>query len=165
MKKELEKNIRASSIKIKLVERAGESVKRLIQRSDPFKEKKCSRENSLVCRTGGSGPCSAFGVTYEIKCEECSRKYVGETSRSAYTRGVEHLRDVDGNREQSVLGRHTKEEHGGVFPDFTMSVTSVHGTDAMMRQVTESILIRRDRELNNKTEWNNFSLPREVIEN
>ena len=123
LKKSLDDDIRASGVKIKLVERAGENLKQILQRSDPFKERCCNRENCLVCSTGGRGPCSAFGVTYEIECKECEQKYVGETSRSAYTRGKEHLRDMDSGSTQSVLERHSKEKHHGLVPDFKMNVT------------------------------------------
>ena len=112
----------------------------------------------------GRGPCSAFGVTYEVECKECGQKYVGETSRSAYTRGKEHLRQLDSNSTQSVLERHSKEKHHGLVQDFKMNVTGVYGNDAMMRQVSESIRIRKDGVINNKKEWNYFNLPRAVIE-
>ena len=103
-------------------------------------------------------------MTYEIECKECEQKYVGETSRSAYTRGKEHLRDMDSGSTQSVLERHSKEKHHGLVPDFKMNVTGVYGNDAMMRQISESIRIRKDGEMNNKKEWNCFNLPRAVIE-
>ena len=45
-----------------------------------------------------------------------------------------------------------------------MNVTGVYGNDAMMRQISESIRIRKDGEMNNKKEWNCFNLPRAVIE-
>ena len=79
------------------------SVKRVLQRSDPFKERTCERECCFVCRTGGRGPCDSCGVTYEIECQTCGQKYVGETARSAFTRGKEHLDGMDRAVCQSVL--------------------------------------------------------------
>ena len=61
----------------------------LLQRSDPCKPPGCDKSNCMVCRTEGKGMCNRQGVTYEIRCNTCGDEYVGETARSAYTRGVE----------------------------------------------------------------------------
>ena len=84
-------NVKKSGLRIRIVEKSGMSVKRVLQRSDPFKKRTCERDCCFVCRTGGRGPCDSCGVTYEIKCQTCGQKYVGETARSAFTRGKEHL--------------------------------------------------------------------------
>ena len=79
--------MRKSGLRIRIAEKSGMSVKRVLQRSDPFKKRTCERECCFVYRTGGRGPCDSFGgVTYEIKCQTCEQKYVGETARSAFTR-------------------------------------------------------------------------------
>ena len=70
--------------------RAGVTIKQMLQRSDPVREKECNNINCLVFSTGGKGPCRSTGVTYELVCQPCRQKYIGETSRSAYTRGKEH---------------------------------------------------------------------------
>ena len=77
-------------IKVKVVEQLGVTLKRILQRSDPFRKNECNNINCLVCSTGGKGPCRSTGVTYELVCQPCRQKYIGETSRSAYTRGKEH---------------------------------------------------------------------------
>jgi len=82
-----QKEIKRQGFKIKVVEKAGIAIKRLHQRSDSCKPRQCEREDCLVCRTGGKGPCDRQSVTFEVKCTECSNIYVGETSRSAYTSG------------------------------------------------------------------------------
>ena len=51
------KEIKQQGFKIKVVEKAGVAIKRLLQRSDPFKSRKCEREDCLVCREDGKGPC------------------------------------------------------------------------------------------------------------
>ena len=102
-------------------------------------------------------------MTYEIKCQTCEQKYVGETARSAFTRGKEHLDGMDRDVSQSVLRRHANDCHNGVIPDYVMNVTGVYHGDAMLRQITESIKIRREGSINNKTEWNSITLPHAAI--
>ena len=57
--------IEGAGFKIKVVEQSGVTLKRMLQRSDPFREKECNNTNSLVCSTDGKGPCRSTGVTYE----------------------------------------------------------------------------------------------------
>ena len=89
LQRKYQKEIKRQGFKIKVVEKAGIAIKRLLQRSDPCKPRQCEREDCLVCRRDEKGPCDRQSVTYEIKCTECNNIYVGETSRSAYTRGKE----------------------------------------------------------------------------
>ena len=166
LKRQYEREIRSVGLKIKVVEQSGMTLKRELQRSDPFRDKTCGREQCMVCQNGGKGNCNAIGVTYELICGSCEHKYIGETSRTAYTRGKEHLRSLKRKEEGSVMWRHTGEEHGSDVPDFTMNVTGVFGDDAMLRQVTEAVLISRTQSsklINNKNEWNHVSIPRAVI--
>ena len=104
--------IERPGFKIKVVEKAGIAIKRLLQKSDPFKPRQCEREDCPVCRTEGRGPCSRESVTYEIKCAGCNNVYVGETSRSAYTRGKEHSKSLSNKEERSALWKHCREKHG-----------------------------------------------------
>ena len=59
--------------------------------------------NCLVCSTGGKGPCRSIGVTYELVFQLCRQKYIGETSRSEYTHGKEHLRALEHREQSSVM--------------------------------------------------------------
>ena len=45
LKKEMESKIRQTNIKIKVVEKAGTSLKRLLQKSDPFRKNGCEERN------------------------------------------------------------------------------------------------------------------------
>ena len=163
LKRSLDEDVKKSGLRIRIVEKSGMSVKRVLQRSDPFKKRTCERECCFVCRTGGRGPRDSFGVTSEIKCQTCEQKYVGETARSAFTRGKEHLDGMDRDVSQSVLRRHANDCHNGVIPDYVMNVTGVYHGDAMLRQITESIKIRREGFINNKTEGNSITLPPAAI--
>ena len=63
--------IRGMGLKIRVVERSGLSLKRSLQRSNPFRPKTCDRENCLICRTGGKGNCNTSGINYILVCIEC----------------------------------------------------------------------------------------------
>ena len=66
-------------------------------------QQRCGREDCLVCKQAGKGPCNAHGVTYEIECQGCENKYIGETARNAYTRGTEHVGGLENQDEKSAL--------------------------------------------------------------
>ena len=87
--------IKRAGFKIRVVEQSSVTLKRMLQRSDPFKDKQCNNINCLVCSTGGKGSCRMTGVTYERLCQVCRHTYIGETSRSTYSRGEEHLRALE----------------------------------------------------------------------
>ena len=58
--------------------RAGVTLKQMLQRSDPVREKECNNINCLVFSTGGKGPCRSTGVTYELVCQLCRQKSSGK---------------------------------------------------------------------------------------
>jgi hypothetical protein len=65
------------------------------------------------------------------------------------------LRSLKHKEDESVMWRHTGEEHGSDVPDFTMNVTGVFSDDAMFRQITEAVLISKTQSsklINNKNE-------------
>ena len=160
------REIKDVGFKIKVVEQSGITVKRTLQRSDPFKEKNCRNINCLVCSTGGKGSCRSTGATYELVCQVCHHKYIGETSRSAYTRGKEHLHALEQWEESSVMWRHSCDKHGGDVLGFTMNVTGMFQNDAMLRQITESVRINQVNEgqlINTNGEWSYFWIPRAVV--
>ena len=112
-------------------------------------------------------------MTYDIRCGRCEEEearavYHGETSKNSYTRGLQHLGDLDGQRETSVMWRHCREKHGGALVDFKMGITGHYRNDTMMRQIAEAVRINRtdDNELiNNKSEWNFVAFPRVLVDN
>ena len=162
LKIKLEKDIRESGMKIKIVEKAGVNVKRMLQRSDPFKNRKCNKEDCFVCTTGGKGPCNAPSATYKIECRECHQTYIGETARGTYTRGKEHIRDMDSKKDGSVLWKHAKNMHDGLIPDFTCRVTGVYQKDSLLRQVSEAVMINKEHPKMN-TKENFVNIPRAKI--
>ena len=163
--REITKN---SDVKMRIVERGGTSIKRKLQRSNPFRPENCEREDCLVCQTGGKGNCETEGVTYSIECLECGAdkregEYRGHTSQNTYTRGRKHLQDLDQKLDGSVLWKHALRKHNGSVPDYRMNVTGVYGQDTMIRQISEAVRINEKgmaNLMNDKTEWQLNHVPR-----
>ena len=116
-----------------------------LRRSNPWSGEKCGRRDCFPCRTDGGGDCWRKGVTYSLICEECGDdicQYFGESGRNAYTRGTEHLANIQAQDEnKSVLKLHSLHHHNGRGDvNFTMKVTGTH-TSSLDRQVTERVNI------------------------
>ena len=89
-----------------------------------------NRSEKTVQYVGRRGIGNRGSVACEIKCIWCNNVYVGEKSRSTYSRGKEHSESL-GN----------KEEHNSEIQQFQMNVTGVYSNDAMLRQISEGIKI------------------------
>ena len=166
LRRRLESDVKRSEANIRIVEKSSTNVKGLLQKSNPFRVSQCNKEDCLVCESKGKGNCRTAGITYELECEACGDKYIGETGRNAYTRGKEHLMALDSSGESSVLRRHCTEKHDGYVMDFRMNVLGTFQGDAMLRQIAESVRICRENQrrlINNKSEWNFLKIPRANI--
>ena len=169
LKKMYKNVIENSGINIDIVEKSGRSMKSMLQKSNPFKEEKCSRSSCLTCNTNGKGPCTTEGITYDILCEddcEVNGIYRGESSNNAYTRGIMHQRLYESEDKTSVILRHMKEKHNGTKKNYKMRITGRFGRDAMKRQIAESIAIEKtapESLINTRSEWNKARVPRTKI--
>ena len=92
--------------------------------------------------------------------------YIGESSRSCYERGGEHIKDVEQLSSGSHILKHIIEKHEGKKPSevqFRMKAVKFH-MSAFERQIYESVriqIIRQDHHLlNSKSEFNRCALPR-----
>ena len=90
LQRKYRQEIKRQVFAIKVVKKSGTTIKELLQRSDPCKQPECDKSNCMLCRTEEKGECNRQGVTQEIRCNTCGDEYIGETARSAYTRGLEH---------------------------------------------------------------------------
>ena len=80
-------------------------------------------------------------MTYSLVCEQCGAEYFGESGRNGFTRGLEHLLNMDAQDEnRSILKLHANHHHGGADVRFIMKVTGLHN-DSLDRQVTEGVNI------------------------
>ena len=180
LRKMLQEKVDQAGVRIKVVEKSGTKMVRLLQKNDPFQKRACrDAENCLVCNGGDEeegGYCRESGVTYKVKClapsEEdpdqiCGEPYNGETDRNGYSRGVEHAEDLNHEREHSVLWRHCVDKHGGVKQKFRMVIQDRSRNDPTKRQILEAVRIRRagvNQILNGRSEWNGNRIPRLVPE-
>ena len=64
LQKEYQREIRNQCYKIKVVEKTGSTLKEMLQKSDPFKRQRCGREDCLVCKQVGKGPCNEISVKF-----------------------------------------------------------------------------------------------------
>ena len=168
LQKEMQSYVNSCGAKIKVTEKSGMKIVRLLQKNDPFKRKECGKENCLVCTTEGSGNCRSSGIVYEIECEgECPFTYRGQTSSNAYTRGIKHLEDLVKKRDKP-LWKHCVNEHNGEQRPFKMKILTQCRNDPTKRQIIESIWIRNtnpETTMNERSEWNSVRIPRIEINN
>ena len=151
----------------------------------------------MLTEKGKRKDCSKRNLVYEIWCISCdekaerkieemyendhelikekkkeirSFKYIGETSRSAYERGFEHIDKMTSLNSKSMLLRHKLDQH----PDedlekikWGMKVIEFKRT-AFERQIKEAVLIERESKnhtiLNSKSEWNMSTIPRLIAQ-
>ena len=179
LKKKIQEEVDRSGFRIKVVEKSGTRLVRLLQRNDPFKKKNCrDARQCMVCEGGDGeegGDCRESGVTYKIKClgekggepgEQCGQPYHGETDRNGYTRGCEHKADLNNERDNSALWKHCVEKHGSVKQNFEMVIVDRVRNDATKRQILEAVRIQRagpEQILNSRGEWNSNRVPRLTV--
>ena len=154
----IEEEVRSSGIKIKIVERAGIKLKKLLQKNDPYKRKECGDNECFVCSTTNTGNCRKSGVTYDIMCKgDCGGDmYNGETHANGYTRGMQHKTDYQHKREGSVMWKHCVKKHEGREQHFEMKVVDYVRDDPTLRQILEAVRINELPEahrMNDRDEW------------
>lgn len=149
---------------------------------DPWKNAHCGRLGCLPCdgaaKPSEQGRCWTEGVLYRIDCSICKEReviatYYGESGRSAYQRGREHLQAVLTEDQDHPMMKHHKEHH--LQPNeedqlplkYRMTVLKNYRT-AVTRKVGEAVRIEggggQHLNLNSKSEWNGVSIPRLCVE-
>ena len=105
---------------------------------------------------------------YESTIEAEDYIYIGETSRSANERGIEHCKDKEHFRARSHMLKHAVSIHPINHPheiEFRMKIISQNKT-AFERQITEAVLIRRnmgEKLLNSRQEYNQCYIPKITV--
>ena len=84
------------------------------------------------------------GTSLKRSLQKCDMSYHGETSRNAYSRCGEHKDELLRKCSKSVLWNHCPGKHGWAEPEFRYQAVKVFGNDAMLRQITEAVAVRRD---------------------
>lgn len=170
---------RHSHERVKIVEKGGLKIKDILGTKKPFKNSKCTQKDCPICTTSAHVvcseenkiPCNTHNIGYRWQCWTCkernlTRIYEGETGRSARVRGLEHVKDFEKKRKNSVLFKHAKCEHRNENVQFKMEITKKF-KDALSRQANEAVRIfnrSSDQLLNSKAEFNHPPLARVVVE-
>lgn len=107
-------------------------------------------------------------MNYILECITCRkegvrRAYLGETTRSSYQRGREHIKKILEGTATHPIVMHCLEEHGGEAQPVLMRALYSHLT-AMDRQVQEYLNILQEARkqgqcLNLKSEWAGLKIP------
>ena len=66
----------------------------MLQTTNPIKTKKCNRNYCPVCTIGGKEDCRAKNVTDQLTGWDWGDLFIETTTRSAYARRNEHIRDL-----------------------------------------------------------------------
>ena len=157
--------------KVKIVERSGVGIKKVLVKISPLPEQHCGRSNCLLCLSDKEhGTCKTRNVTYQSRCLTCQaegldRQYIGESSRSGYERGLEHLLDCTKHSQDSHMWKHISTEHPNLAePKFAMKILKAHKTP-LNRQVHEAVMIMLNESttLNSRGEFNRCQLPRLTV--
>jgi len=124
-------------------------------------ETDCERGDCVVHAFGGKGNCNKEGAVYQGDCKTCAEKgvksiYIGETSRSTYVRGQQHLKAMQNpvqSKNKNAFAKHIIEKHGdGEKVKFGFKIVK-NFAKPLERQVREGVEIlgmRADVVMNSK---------------
>ena len=157
---------------VKIIEKPGPKLMAGVAKNNPFPRKHCGRLRCPFTLTGEkcNDQCWKEGVVYAANCERCYQKqieedivpinklYIGETSRTLFSRANQHLNDYRKAHKQNLVPIDADQDdqmsswmydhsltHGGpdnFDTDYNFVVMSSH-RDPFSRQVTESVRIQR----------------------
>ena len=154
----------------KYVEMQGRTVGESLIRKDP-NPVECGRRECFCCRSA-PGACSRQGAVYMITCTKCKATgvdtaYYGESARTLYDRGEEHLRALECKSMESPLWEHHLEAHGDQEdPHFEMKPVT-YAASPLVRQCLEARMILDNAHknlMNRRGEWGQNLPPKLTIE-
>ena len=135
-------------IKVKVIERAGRKIRSMLP---GLKAKEnCGRRDCVLHRCNGKGNCNKEGIVYQAKCKKCAEEgresiYVGETSRSIYVRGKQHLAAVRSacDNPSNGLAKHILEHHQTQMEEVEFEFKILYSNKKpLQRQVREGVEIK-----------------------
>ena len=170
LRRRVETACKRNDMRIKVVEKIGSTMKKELQRSNPFGQQHCKRIDCVTCNLGLQINCRKRGQVYEIWCKDCEanveKKYKGQTGRTLYHRMKEHFKKWDDKVEDSALYKHSVQCHGGEkFGVGVKVIASCYGKPTT-RLITEAVEIDQVPEVNSmneKTEWNYVRIPQVAV--
>ena len=156
LKAKVQKIARKNRLRIKVVEKAGLTVKKVLQRSDPYERHSCGRVGCPMCDCGRYGECWSRGCVYQWMCKDDERKYRGQTGRSVFERTKEEIRDWRNQKDFSPLWKHSLLYHNGEDFEVDIRVKSKDFGKPSRRLITEAVLIENlvdEQTMNSRREW------------
>ena len=157
--KEEEKRLgRMTGYNIRITEMSGMPLSRLLPSTNPWGPGDCGREDCPVCSQNDEKVqnCKQRNILYESSCRICQVDgkdagkltgnnkgiYVGESSRSMYERGKEHVKDGKDKAEDSHQWKHWAGEHPDIpgSPKFRLKIVSTF-SDPMTCKLAEAVSI------------------------
>ena len=112
LKRRVEAACKKNEMKIKIVEKIGNAMKKELQRSNPFGQQHCTRTDCVTCNLGLQINCRKRGQVNELWCKNCEedvkKKYQGQTGRTLYNRIKEHFNKWESKNEDSILHKHLR---------------------------------------------------------
>ena len=165
-----ERNSQGRSVKIKIVERSGRSVKNHLAPNYPWAPHTCSDKDCFPCSTSTSIKisCRKPGVGYKISCTICSSigvssVYEGESGKCLYERGKKHLSEFHSGLSSNAMVIHNRKHHdGSPVLNFRMEAIKTF-ISPLERQLNEALRIKysdADILMNSGSEWRLDSVPR-----
>ena len=124
----------------------------------------------LLCERRESEKIEEEGLEEKEKKEKLKKirlyKYIGESARSSYERGLEHQRDFSEMKLDSHMLKHYLDMHEDTPMEEVMFGMKIlkNARSAFERQISESVFIQHNKKshfiLNSKSEYNRCALPR-----
>ena len=166
-----------NSMNFQIIEQTGLSLERLLQKSNPFKEKDCGKFDCMIC-DGAGVKCRIEGIGYRGICKECRKQntqseYVGETGKNGYTRSKQHMGGLKTKNEANAFYKYWRnchetpgESESARLENYEFRVEKSF-QDPMSRQVNEMVRIStfQGTLLNSKSEWNAPPIIRIIAQN
>ena len=174
---------------MRIVERAGNKLKSLLHRSDPWAGQKCNDERCLICTNpyNKTYNCSKRNIVYKSVCLTCKdlekkealeddrvvgdtienvndeKSYWGESHVSGRERSLQHSYDFSSKKDDSHQYKHYTEAHRDMdMKDVKFGVTVLRQFfSSFSCQIFEAVLIfKNSNNLNSKSMWNRSKVPR-----
>ena len=156
--------IKTNKLPLKLVNTRPKTLGNMFCRSRPRDKRECSRQNCNICDrlvsdTGKN--CKIKGAVYEITCNLCQNKYVGETGRKVFDRLTEHYNYTKNptakSYKEQTLAKHYLTEHPGQKSDLKFEILDTE-QNTLRRKIKEAYYINNlNPEINEKQEMDNLN--------
>ena len=104
------------------------------------------------------------GSALHAKNRDILKVYEGKTGRSARIRGAEHVKDLEGKKQKSVLFKHKITDHKNENVKFQMKITNKFKDETSQQSCTRIYSAPDPNSLDSKSEFNHPPMARVVVE-